>query len=84
MSDQPTDEPTTDRPVEDPQTPARRWLKPVGYVLLAVLVVFVALDNLGKPAPASHYYEVALQLARTRASSFDKVQVHCRLQVLTP
>lgn len=43
MSDHPTDESTTDRLVETPQRPARRWLKPLGYVLLAVLVVFVAL-----------------------------------------
>ncbi|MEM7292556.1 MAG: tetratricopeptide repeat protein, partial [Pseudomonadota bacterium] len=42
----------------------------------------VSLDNLGKDAPAAHYYKVALKLAQSRASSFDKVQVHRRLQVL--
>ncbi len=42
----------------------------------------VSLDNLGKSAPAANFYRSALDLARTRASSFDKVRVYRRLQVL--
>ena len=42
----------------------------------------ISLDHLGKSAVAKRYYEQALQLANTRAVSFDPESIHLRLQQL--